>query len=242
MQRIGLSSLSTSPSANENKLLIILLSFFHIAIITASNYLVQIPFQMFGLHTTWGAFSFPFVFLATDLTVRIFGRVSAQKIILRAMMPALAASYLISVMFYQGQYQPDGLNSFNLFVARIAFASFSSYLIGQMLDIAVFNRLRQLRAWWIAPAASTIMGNLIDTISFFSIAFYKSTDAFMSTHWMEIALVDYGWKMAISMVLFLPLYGILLNRLQTYIMKSTAQKASHKPSYKPSQKPQTRFL
>ncbi|MTI13514.1 7-cyano-7-deazaguanine/7-aminomethyl-7-deazaguanine transporter [Sansalvadorimonas verongulae] len=229
MQQIDLSSLSKSTSSDDNKRLIILLSLFHIVIITASNYLVQIPFQMFGLHTTWGAFTFPFVFLATDLTVRIFGRALAQQIILRAMMPALVVSYLVSVMFYQGQYQPDGINSFNLFVARIAFASFSSYLIGQMLDITIFNRLRQLQAWWIAPAASTIMGNLIDTISFFSIAFYKSSDAFMSTHWLEIAMVDYGWKMAISMALFLPLYGVLLNRLQAFIMKNTGRQLSQEP-------------
>jgi len=61
----------------------------HILIISASNYLVQLPFQIAGFHTTWGAFSFPFVYLATDLTVRIFGQTAARKIIFKAMLPAL---------------------------------------------------------------------------------------------------------------------------------------------------------
>lgn len=82
---------------------LLLLVSFHIAIITASNYLVQLPFQLFGFHTTWGAFSFPFVYLATDLTVRIFGQQSARKIILRAMIPALLISYLIGVLFQIGR-------------------------------------------------------------------------------------------------------------------------------------------
>ena len=225
MQRIDFTSYAPGPSLRHYKQLILAMSLFHIAIITASNYLVQIPFQMFGLHTTWGAFTFPFIFLATDLTVRMFGRKPAQQIIFRAMFPALAASYLVSVLFSDGQYQPEGLQTFNVFVARIAFASFSSYLIGQFMDITVFNRLRQLKAWWIAPAASTIVGNLIDTISFFGIAFYKSPNTFMATHWSEFAMVDYGWKLAISMTLFLPLYGILLNRLQAFLMRNAEKKS-----------------
>ncbi|WP_415837440.1 7-cyano-7-deazaguanine/7-aminomethyl-7-deazaguanine transporter [Parendozoicomonas haliclonae] len=197
--------------------MVLLMAFFHIAIITASNYLVQIPFQMFGLHTTWGAFTFPFVFLATDLTVRLFGREPAQQIIFRAMFPALAISYLISVLFANGSFQPDGLNGFNSFVARIALASFTAYLVGQLLDITVFNKLRTLKAWWVAPAASTVAGNLIDTIAFFAVAFFQSSDAFMAEHWMEIAMVDYGWKLAISMLFFLPAYGLVLNALQKYL-------------------------
>ena len=70
------------------------LSLFHILIIASSNYLVQLPIEMMGVHTTWGAFSFPFIFLATDLTVRIFGSALARKIILCAMLPALLVSYL----------------------------------------------------------------------------------------------------------------------------------------------------
>ena len=210
-------NISQSALIQKPDRLIILLSMFHILTIASSNYLVQIPFQFFGLHTTWGAFTFPFIFLATDLTVRLFGRQPAQAIIFRAMFPAIAVSYLVSVLFSDGQLQANGLSEFNPFVARIALASFLAYIIGQLMDITVFNKLRQLPAWWVAPAASTIFGNLVDTISFFGIAFHGSSDAFMAEHWTEFAFVDYGWKLVISMLLFLPLYGVLLSRIQRYL-------------------------
>src|SRR5690554_7295499 len=81
-----------------------LLVAFHIFIIIASNYLVQIPIDLFGFHSTWGAFSFPFIFLATDLTVRLIGKAEARKVITRAMIPALIASYVVSVLFHEGRF------------------------------------------------------------------------------------------------------------------------------------------
>ncbi|QDF76971.1 MULTISPECIES: 7-cyano-7-deazaguanine/7-aminomethyl-7-deazaguanine transporter [Shewanella] len=208
---------------------LLLLVSFHIAIITASNYLVQLPFQLFGFHTTWGAFSFPFVYLATDLTVRIFGQQAARKIILRAMVPALFISYLIGVLFHQGSFQgSESLMQFNSFVFRIAFASFAAYLVGQLMDITVFARLRQAKAWWVAPAASTVMGNLIDTLVFFSVAFYASSDVFMAEHWVEIASVDYGFKLIVSLGLFLPAYGVLLKVLQERILRENPLKSHNK--------------
>ena len=216
--------LMLSPAQIQRALL--LLVSFHIAIITASNYLVQLPFQLFGFHTTWGAFSFPFVYLATDLTVRIFGQQSARKIILRAMIPALVISYLIGVLFHQGSFQGgDALQAFNSFVFRIAFASFAAYLVGQLMDIIVFARLRQAKAWWVAPAASTVVGNLIDTLVFFSVAFYASSDPFMAEHWIEIASVDYGFKLIVSLGLFLPAYGVLLRVLQERILREGQTKS-----------------
>lgn len=125
------------------------LSLFHLLVITSSNYLVQLPVSIFGFHTTWGAFSFPFIFLATDLTVRIFGAPLARRIIFAVMIPALLISYVISSLFYMGSWQGFGaLAHFNLFVARIATASFMAYALGQILDVHVFNRLRQSRHWW----------------------------------------------------------------------------------------------
>jgi queuosine precursor transporter len=88
-----------------------------------------------------------------------------------------------------------------------------AYVLGQILDVHVFNRLRRNRRWWIAPVASMFLGNISDTLSFFFIAFYKSTDAFMAEHWVEIALVDYTFKVLICLVFFLPMYGVLLNML-----------------------------
>ena len=190
------------------------LSLFHLLVITSSNYLVQLPVTIFGFHTTWGAFSFPFIFLATDLTVRIFGAPLARRIVFAVMIPALMISYVISSLFYMGQWQGFGaLAHFNLFVARIAAASFMAYALGQILDVHVFNRLRQNRRWWLAPTASTLFGNISDTLAFFFIAFWRSTDPFMAAHWVEIALVDYCFKVLISIIFFLPMYGVLLNML-----------------------------
>jgi len=203
-----------SFTAQQRFSALIWLSLFHIAIITSSNYLVQLPVSIFGFHTTWGAFTFPFIFLATDLTVRIFGAPLARRIILSVMIPALAISYVISALFFEAQWQGvEALSSLNIMVARIATASFMAYVLGQILDVHVFNRLRQNRRWWIAPVASMFLGNISDTLSFFFIAFYKSTDAFMAAHWVEIALVDYSFKVLICLVFFLPMYGMLLNML-----------------------------
>lgn len=198
----------------QRKKALVWLSLFHLLVITSSNYLVQLPISIFGFHTTWGAFSFPFIFLATDLTVRIFGAPLARRIIFAVMVPALVISYGISALFYMGEWQGfAALGTFNLFVARIAIASFMAYALGQILDVHVFNRLRQSRHWWLAPTASTLFGNIIDTVAFFFIAFWRSPDPFMAAHWGEIALVDYSFKVLISIIFFLPMYGVLLNML-----------------------------
>lgn len=209
-------TLSIKPSQTRS---LVLLSLFHIFIITLSNYLVQIAFEIplpFGgaIPTTWGTFSFPFIFLATDLTVRVFGAALARRIIFAVMFPALIVSYIVSVIFFEGQFQGFAtLSEFNLFVFRIALASFAGYAVGQLMDIFVFNRLRQGKIWWLAPASSTIFGSLIDTFVFFAVAFYQSSDEYMAEHWFTIASVDYSFKLFVSLLLFLPLYGILLNYL-----------------------------
>ena len=214
--------------AQQRKALTYLVGF-HLLIIASSNYLVQIPFTVFSFHTTWGAFTFPFIFLATDLTVRIFGATMARKIIFLVMLPALGVSYFLSVVSFQGSYQGLGtLGEFNLFVARIAAASFMAYLLGQVMDVQVFNRLRQMKQWWVAPTASTLFGNALDTVAFFGVAFYQSPDPFMAQHWTEIATVDYSFKLIISLGLFVPLYGVLLNYL---IRKLTTINPNFKATY-----------
>ena len=194
-----------------------LLAFFHIFILTISNFLVQrtfeitVPFTDYVIPTTWGTFTFPFIFLATDLTVRVFGAELARKIIFVVMFPALLISYVISVLFCETQFQGfSALSEFNFFVFRIALASFSGYVVGQILDILVFNRLRQGKSWWLAPTCSTIFGTMIDTFVFFAVAFYQSEDAYMAEHWFTIGMVDYAFKLFVSLLLFLPLYGVVL--------------------------------
>lgn len=216
----------TGFTAQQRRHALIWLSLFHLLVITSSNYLVQLPMTIFGFHTTWGAFSFPFIFLATDLTVRIFGAPLARRIITAVMIPALFISYGVSSLFYMGAWQGiDALGHFNVFVARIAAASFMAYALGQILDVHVFNRLRQSQYWWLAPTASMFLGNISDTLAFFFIAFWHSTDPFMATHWVEIALVDYSFKVLISMLFFLPMYGVLLN----IVLKKLADKSDFLP-------------
>ena len=193
---------------------LVILCFCHILVIVSSNYLVQIPFKIGPVFTTWGAITFPFIFLFTDLTARIFGASLARKIIFCVMFPALLASYVISVVFVEGQFLGFAeLSTFNAFVFRIALASFSAYLVGQLLDITVFNHYRQNHRWWVAPSLAAIVGNLVDTVCFFAIAFYKSSDPFMAANWVEIAAVDYVIKIVICGLFFLPLYGVVLHYL-----------------------------
>ncbi len=208
----------TFSTAQQHKALFWLV-LFHIAVIASSNYLVQFPFTVvlpngFEVHSTWGALTFPFIFLATDLTVRIFGQRLARRIIFFVMLPALALSYALSVLFQNGAWTGwSALAVFVLPVFRIAVASFSAYAFGQLLDIFVFNKLRQLKSWWIAPTASTFVGNALDTLLFFGIAFAGSDDAFMAANWGHIAFVDYLFKLVVCCGLFVPAYGVALNFL-----------------------------
>lgn len=197
---------------------LVLLIAFHMLVIIASNYLVQLPINLFGWHTTWGAFSFPFIFLATDLTVRLLDKAAARRVIARVMLPALLASYVVSVLFQEGVYRGvAALGEFNTFVWRISLASFLAYVLGQLLDIQVFDRLRRLPQWWIAPSGALILGNLLDTFAFFSVAFWRSSNEFMAQNWVEIAAVDYVIKLMISLLFFVPLYGVLLNILLRWL-------------------------
>ncbi len=212
--------LSLSPR-HANRVLLLLCAF-HLLVITSSNYLVQLPIEVFGFNTTWGAFSFPFIFLATDLTVRIFGSIMARKIIFCAMIPALVLSILISSLFFKGEWQGVmAISQVNTMVLRIAIASFAAYLLGQLLDITIFSHLRRISNWWVAPGISMFLSNISDTFSFFFIAFYHSTDAFMAAHWVEIALVDYCYKTLICLIFFLPAYGVLLHTLLSKMVKAS---------------------
>jgi uncharacterized integral membrane protein (TIGR00697 family) len=186
----------------------------HLTVIVLSNYLVQLPVQVLGVLTTWGAFTFPLVFVATDLTVRLLGQQAARRVVARVMLPALVVSYVVSVLFQEGAFAGwQALGDFNTFVARIALASFLAYVAGQWLDIAVFARLRQQRQWWLAPAVSTVLGSALDTALFFAVAFHRSSDAFMAENWVSLALADYATKLVISLLAFLPLYRLLLEAL-----------------------------
>lgn len=211
-------------SSIKNQRLALLLVGFHVLIIASSNYLVQFPITVFGFKATWGAFTFPFIFLATDLTVRLFGARLGRRIIFRAMLPALVASYLITVGFRHGVWLGfESFLSFDLFVARIAIASFSAYVVGQVLDVFVFNKLRQHKQWWHAPVASGIFGNFMDTLVFFTIAFYKTSDTYLAENLVEIATVDYIFKITINALFFLPLYKVILDQVLKRLQKKNIE-------------------
>jgi uncharacterized integral membrane protein (TIGR00697 family) len=180
----------------------------HVAVIIASNVLVQIPLQLGPVLTTWGSFTFPVIFLATDLSVRLLGADVARRVVLRAMVPALVATYVVSVVFQEGKFAGwAALGEFNLFVFRIACASLAAYVVGQLTDILVFRRLQRRGPWWVAPAMSTVVGGFIDTLVFFAAAFHGSPDAFMAEHWPTLAATDYLTKQLVSLAFYLPVYG-----------------------------------
>lgn len=194
--------------------------FIHIFIIVLSNYAVQIPMTIFGINTTLGTFTYPFIFLTTDLTVRIFGQHKARVIVFFAMIPALILSYVFGTMFEHGEYQGIAhLGDFSLFVFRIALASFSAYVAGQLADILVFQRLRRMKQWWPAPSASSIFGNILDTYVFFAVAFMHCPDPFMAEHWVELGIVDYLVKVSANLIIFVPVYGAVLMYLSKYVLK-----------------------
>lgn len=179
--------------------------FAHILILCLSNTLVQYPFVFGGFRTTCGAFSYPLIFILTDLSTRLLGQKQARRIILRAMFPGLLCSYLISNYFSYG-----ALFVMNNLALRIALASFCAYVLGQLLDIAIFQKLRHMPPWWIAPSVSLIFSNFFDTYLFFFIAFHHCSNEFLSAHWPEIAIVDLLFKLTVSLISFVPLYGVIL--------------------------------
>lgn len=127
------------------------------AVVAASNYLVQFPVQMMlgGIELkeilTWGAFTYPIAFLITDLTNRKFGPSNARIVVLAG----FALAVLLSIW---------------LATPRIAIASGTAFLVAQLLDVSIFDRLRA-SSWWKAPLISSILGSALDTILFFGIAF-----------------------------------------------------------------------
>ena len=178
----------------------------HVAVIVVSNALVGIPVEIFGVKLTWAAFTFPLVVIATDLTVRLLGKTIARSTIAIAYPLAIIGSIL--VVLAEGAPQSVAL--------RIGFASATAYAIGTLLDVYVFQHIREKWSnnWWLAPAVSTVAANIIDTYSFFYVAFSGSANEYMAANWMEIAGSQLVLKIFVGLLVFLPAYGLLLNRLQ----------------------------
>lgn len=128
------------------------------AIVVASNILVQF---LFGQWLTWGAFTYPLAFLVTDVMNRVYGARPARKVVIAGFVVGVICSLIGTQIM--GEFGP-------LVTLRIAIGSGMAFLTAQLLDVAIFDRLRQGR-WWRAPLASTLVGSSIDTALFFTIAF-----------------------------------------------------------------------
>ena len=193
------------------KKLIFFLVTIHTGIITLSNTLVSIPLIFYEYKITWAAFSFPFVVVATDLTVRLLGKSIAQKIISYSYPLAIISSIII--LYIEGNLISVAI--------RIGMASASAYALSVLIDIHAFQFIRKrYSSWWLAPALSTVISNIIDSYVFFSVAFLKSADEYMALNWIEIAGTQSVLKIIIGLIFFLPAYGILLNFLLKRLIDS----------------------
>lgn len=187
-----------------NKSILIKLVILHVLVNTISNVLVVYPIELFGFKLTWAAFTFPFVVVATDLTVRLLGKKIARTTIAVVYPIAIASS--IFVLLLDGTPISIAL--------RVGFASATAYAIGTLLDVYVFQIFREkFSIWWLAPAVSTVAANIIDTYTFFFTAFSNSEDVYMAANWFEIAGSQVVLKIVVGLLLFLPMYGLLLKYL-----------------------------
>lgn len=181
---------------NVSGKLVAQLVLFHVIVIALANYLVQFTDTFLDYTFTWAMFIFPVVILATDLTVRLSNQYNARLIVGIAYIPAILISAWLADW-------------------RIGIASGTAYLVGQLVDIWIFQGIRERStSWWTAPLISTFFANIIDTYVFYSSAFYRSADDFMASNWVEIATIDLVFKIVVSILLFLPIYGLVLNFVQ----------------------------
>jgi uncharacterized PurR-regulated membrane protein YhhQ (DUF165 family) len=151
------------------------------AVVTASNWLVQFPINDV---LTWGAITYPFSFLITDLTTRLQGPDRARRVV----WVGFALAVLLSIW---------------LATPRIALASGAAFLAGQLLDIQLFQRLRA-GSWWRAPLVSSTMGSIVDTALFFTLAF-----AGTGLPWVTLALGDLAVKLLLAVLALAPFRAVL---------------------------------
>jgi len=180
----------------ENRFFFIL-AFFMSLIIVLSNYLVQFPVKYFNLQNifTYGAFSYPIAFLITDLANRRYGKLVARKIVYIGFALGVALTLYFSTDFS------------NLISKRIAIASGTAFLFAQLLDINVFDKLRK-KIWYVAPLVSSLMGSIVDTFLFFSIAFYGT-----GINWITLSIGDLFVKILVALLMLIP-FRILIYRVK----------------------------
>ena len=174
-----------------------ILAFLMAFVVALSNYLVQFPINYMNLQEvfTYGAFSYPVAFLITDLANRSYGKIIAQKIVYLGFVLGLVLTLYFSTDFS------------NLISKRIAVASGTAFLIAQLLDVQIFDKLRK-KVWFIAPLVSSLIGSIIDTFLFFSIAFYGT-----GINWVTLSFGDLSVKVFVALLMLIP-FRLLLYRVK----------------------------
>ena len=176
----------------------LLLSFLMGVVVLLSNYLVQFPVQYYGLEKvlTYGAFSYPVAFLITDLANRSYGKMIARKIVYIGFVIGIIFTILFSTNFT------------DLISIRIAIGSGLAFLIAQLLDVQIFDRLRK-KKWFVAPLTSSLIGSTVDTFLFFSVAFYGT-----GVPWVTLSFGDLSIKVFVAVIMLIP-FGLLLGVFKT---------------------------
>ena len=175
----------------------LILSLFMGLIVLVSNFLVQFPVKFYGLEEilTYGAFSYPIAFLITDLANRSFGKTTAKKIVYFG----FAIGILFTLIF--------STNFSDLISIRIAIGSGSAFIVAQLLDVQVFDKLRK-KTWFIAPLFSSLVGSTVDTFLFFSISFYGT-----GIPWVTLSLGDLAVKIFIALIMLIT-FRLLLTTIK----------------------------
>ncbi len=166
-------------------------------VVLLSNYLVQFPIKHYGLQAilTYGAFSYPIAFLITDLANRTYGKIVARKIVYIGFAIGISFTLLFSTNFA------------DLISVRIAIGSGTAFLVAQLLDVQIFDKLRKKR-WFVAPLASSFIGSTVDTFLFFSISFYST-----GIPWFTLSLGDLIVKIFVALIMLIP-FRLLLGTLK----------------------------
>jgi len=168
--------------------LFFLLSFLMGVIVLVSNYLVQFPVKYYGFEKilTYGAFSYPIAFLITDLANRSYGKVAAKKIVYFGFAIGILFTFIFSTNFS------------DLISIRIAIGSGTAFIVAQLLDVQIFDKLRQ-KKWFVAPLISSFVGSTFDTFIFFSISFYGTV-----VPWVSLSLGDLSVKILVALFMLIP--------------------------------------
>ena len=178
---------------------LMILAFFIAIFVTSSNFLVQYPINFFGMEEflTYGAITYPVTFLITDLSNRRYGKLTARKIVYMGFILGILLTLFFSTNFS------------DLISIRIAIGSGTAFLFAQLLDVQIFDKLRY-KIWFAAPFTSSLIGSLVDTFLFFSIAFYGT-----GINWITLGIGDFIVKVLMALTMLIP-FRILMANLKDF--------------------------